>query len=702
MAEGFNLVDILDGHISNIDDKIERKQKEVKALDKEKVKANLNIQGFYEGELGVSFKSTNGKGWTENILCPFHNEKNPSFGVNLTTGAYKCHSCSAKGDIFRFLTERKGITFKEALKEISDKTGIDNTSIISVKLHKEDETKRTPTERYIYTDADGNELYSIMRFDNPKEFRPFCGGEWKLPEGIEKVPYRLPELEKAGRHELIFVVEGEKDVETIRSFGFLATTKANASGDWTPEFCEKYFYDKSVIIIPDNDSEGMRKAETSWQILKDSKACHAVDLLDKDDFYKDMPEKSDITDWCDIITNDLETLSLNLRKGMGIYERVQQLTIDTIMNTEPEPRDWILQDLIFSDAVALITGAGGVGKSFLTLNMAISIAGGINIPPFFPSRPRRVLLLNVEDSRNDIHIRMRACLGFLHAEGIITEEDIEVINKNLIILPGKGEIGGLMSLDIARNATPSIDGQWYSDKLKALKPDVVFLDTKARLYGLDENDNDHASRWMAFLEKAALREKITTIIIGHTGKSNGENNESGLAARGASALACNARMAFDLYHLNAADAKQIGIENEQMKFYFKFLVTKNSQSPVTGDTFIFARGRDGVPYLHADNAAIKEEKKKVVEDNYEQAKKVVIEAILAIPGQGITITDMTHNKTKNPILDRMISELKTDFGYSRAKRKEILNRMVDEKELEVIKNDRNPSIPPRFKVPELA
>lgn len=57
-------------------------------------------------------------------LCPFHNEKTPSFGVNAVHQFYKCFGCGAGGDIFKFVMDLEGITFFEALKFVAERNGI--------------------------------------------------------------------------------------------------------------------------------------------------------------------------------------------------------------------------------------------------------------------------------------------------------------------------------------------------------------------------------------------------------------------------------------------------------------------------------------------------------------------------------------------------------------------------------------------------
>lgn len=49
-------------------------------------------------------------------LCPFHEENTPSFYVNEKKGYYYCHGCGAKGDVVRYLMERRGMTFAETAR----------------------------------------------------------------------------------------------------------------------------------------------------------------------------------------------------------------------------------------------------------------------------------------------------------------------------------------------------------------------------------------------------------------------------------------------------------------------------------------------------------------------------------------------------------------------------------------------------------
>ncbi|TNE74548.1 DNA primase [bacterium] len=63
-----------------------------------------------------------GNGFTG--LCPFHNEKTPSFHVSPHLGIYKCFGCGRAGDVFNFVMDTEGVSFPEAMKALASRYNI--------------------------------------------------------------------------------------------------------------------------------------------------------------------------------------------------------------------------------------------------------------------------------------------------------------------------------------------------------------------------------------------------------------------------------------------------------------------------------------------------------------------------------------------------------------------------------------------------
>ncbi len=74
--------------------------------------------------IGRSIKVTK-TGREYKACCPFHNEKTPSFTINDEKGFYHCFGCSAHGDAIRWMTDQRGLSFMDAVKELADNAGME-------------------------------------------------------------------------------------------------------------------------------------------------------------------------------------------------------------------------------------------------------------------------------------------------------------------------------------------------------------------------------------------------------------------------------------------------------------------------------------------------------------------------------------------------------------------------------------------------
>jgi DNA primase len=71
--------------------------------------------------------------------CPFHDERTPSFKVNPRDKLYYCFGCEASGDVFRFVEEKEGLTFPEAVESLAERYGVE--------LERESEDPRAEERR---------------------------------------------------------------------------------------------------------------------------------------------------------------------------------------------------------------------------------------------------------------------------------------------------------------------------------------------------------------------------------------------------------------------------------------------------------------------------------------------------------------------------------------------------------------------------
>lgn len=326
---------------------------------------------------------------------------------------------------------------------------------------------------------------------------------------------------------------------------------------------------------------------------------------------------------------------------------------------KPPEIDWILSDMIPAGAVGVLTGMGGTGKSNLTLLMARTVATGTTIEPFRVVKPRPVLILNVEDSGDDMWRRLYAQAQI----DPLSSNEAELIQENLMVYPGRGEVGPLMELD-QNNPCRSPWGIWLQESVKNLKPALIILDTKSRLFGLDENSNDHASQWLSFIERVATDSKAAVLIVHHVAKARAADSNQ-LAARGASALIDNARFCFSLTNISESDAKKYDLDRPEM--FFQMEMTKgNYVAP--GKRWFFEKGEAGYPQL------VNLEKGRLT-----AAAEMLLELLTELDGP------VTWNELRNrPAGTEIRKALRTEHGITRATLYKIFEILIDSRRIKIV------------------
>src|SRR5260370_12374008 len=171
----------------------------------------MNLEAILDRLPGVR---RNGNGWM--ALCPAHADTNPSLSINEGKGKIllKCFAgCTTEA-----VCEKAGI-------ELSELFG-DNGAAARI------------VAEYDYQDENGKLLFQVVRYE-PKNFKQ------RRPDGKDgrpcnvnrarRVLYRLPEVRTATA---VAVCDGEKDCETARALGVVATCNAGVAGNSLEDYSE--------------------------------------------------------------------------------------------------------------------------------------------------------------------------------------------------------------------------------------------------------------------------------------------------------------------------------------------------------------------------------------------------------------------------------------------------------------------------------
>lgn len=231
------------------------------------------------------------------------------------------------------------------------------------------------------------------------------------------------------------------------------------------------------------------------------------------------------------------------------------------------------------NVVGVLTAEGSTGKSFWLGSFATAAAsGGYFGEIYFPEK-LKVLVLYCEDSQEQVDLRVwNMCKGD--------------IPENLHVHSINGKIGPLMKMENG-NPTKTDYWHWVNDTVRMHKGlDMLIIEPKSQIYGLDENNNDHATQWVKAIEQIRELNNLKAVIFAHhTGKINGAKITQGMA-RGASGLIDACRWQGGLVRMDEETAQKYGIKKP--RDYILFNAPKNNYSPDMDGNLIYVRSNSGV------------------------------------------------------------------------------------------------------------
>lgn len=191
------------------------------------------------------------------------------------------HVAKEGGSIIDLAMRLHGLGFADAVNQLG---ALLNLSPVELEVCEE----RRVVREYIYNDASGAPAHKTVRYE-PKDFRQFrfVDGQW-LPglNGAPRYIYNLPAVMKA---KLVYLVEGEKDAETLISRGMVATTVPMGAEKWEACYTPS-FSGKDVVILRDNDDPGEGHAKrVAWELRDVAKSIRCAVTSEK--------PKGDVTDY---------------------------------------------------------------------------------------------------------------------------------------------------------------------------------------------------------------------------------------------------------------------------------------------------------------------------------------------------------------------------------------------------------------------
>lgn len=177
----------------------------------------------------------------------------------------------------------------------------------------------------------------------------------------------------------------------------------------------------------------------------------------------------------------------------------------------PEQR-WLIERLWAASGVGVLGGAPKSCKSWLGLEMAVSVASGTPcLGTFAVPRQGRALIYMAEDSAPVVRERLDALCR--HHRVRLDALDLFVI------------VSDTLRIDVCEQQ------QRLRETMQRLKPAMLLLDPLIRLHRANENDSGEVSAILAYL-RALQREQDTAIVLVHHARKNGSGDQPGQSLRG--------------------------------------------------------------------------------------------------------------------------------------------------------------------------
>ncbi len=218
---------------------------------------------------------------------------------------------------------------------------------------------------------------------------------------------------------------------------------------------------------------------------------------------------------------------------------------------------WLIEGLWSDQAVGIIGGEPKCGKSFLALDLAVSVASGTPCLRHFPTRQSgTVLLFAAEDAP---HIVRQRLAGIAHAAGVDFESlDVEVITAPTLRLD-RHEHRQALAATVAR-----------------LQPKLLVLDPLVRLHGIDENVAAEVAPLLAYL-RTLQRRHHTAVVLVHHARKGAAHERGGQALRGSSEL--HAWGDSNLYLRRTTQQLQLSIEHRAAAGADRLQLTLHDDAP---------------------------------------------------------------------------------------------------------------------------
>lgn len=376
---------------------------------------------------------------------------------------------------------------------------------VQAMLAIEQDTGGRRAKDWTYRDAQGNEVAKVIRLATAKDklYRPIHRHKsgWRVGDPPGKWPlYRLAELPADGR---VFVLEGEKCADLAAGLGLAAVTSAHGSSaasktDWTP------LAGRDCVILPDNDEPGRKYAAAVSRLLLALDPPARVKVVK----LPGLPAGGDIEQFLESGgTKEQIELLADEAKPLNPHDHIGGPMLRRLSDVQPEEVQWLWPGRMAIGKINLLFGDPGLGKSFITLDMAARVSTGRCWPDGTPCEKGSVILLNCEDDLADT-IRPRLDAACADVANIVALEGVKMPGENGRMIERSFSLADLPILADAVRSAPGV-------RLVVIDP------VSAYLADSDSHKNAEIRGLLAPLARLAADHRLAVVMVTHMSKAAG-------------------------------------------------------------------------------------------------------------------------------------------------------------------------------------
>ncbi len=351
--------------------------------------------------------------------------KNGSVSVDLSKSTFYDHEDQIGGGVLDLLRAFKGFSKAEAVAWLVDEGYLESRENpvakredpVAVPGGFPDFMDPKPIAFYQYFDPAGQLAYQVLKFPKsaPRRFmqrRPHPAGGWvwglqageyarsKVPKGEVANWWKAKEDKKYEAREnlqdavrylynvaairslreaggTVFLMEGEKDAETVKAWGYVATTNVGGAKYWMPEFDDE-LAGLDVIICNDNDDTGRNRVQARAAALRGKAA--SVRVIDIAKYWEECPEKGDITDWKEKGGGNADRFNDIVKSAPPWIPEAPRSSFNALtwsdLDQPGADMEYLVHGMLTVGDRSMLAGPSGSGKTFLATHLAMCVARG--------------------------------------------------------------------------------------------------------------------------------------------------------------------------------------------------------------------------------------------------------------------------------------------------------------------------------------